>query len=124
MEALEDSLSRLKNIHVSAKEENGKVVFLHKVLDGPIDKSYGINVAALAKLPKGVIARSKDILAALETESHAHNIDLNLFNFDVIDEEEHEEVSYPVLEELKVIDVNAITPIEALNILVKLKSML
>ena len=124
LEALEDSLSRLKNIHVSAKEENGKVVFLHKVLDGPIDKSYGINVAALAKLPKGVIARSKDILAALETESHAHNIDLNLFNFDVIDEEEHEEVSYPVLEELKVIDVNAITPIEALNILVKLKSML
>ena len=63
-------------------------------------------------------------MAALETESHAHNIDLNLFNFDVIDEEEHEEVSYPVLEELKVIDVNAITPIEALNILVKLKSML
>ena len=124
MEALEDSLSRLKNIHVSAKEENGKVVFLHKVLDGPIDKSYGINVAALAKLPKGVIARSKAILDALETESHAHNVDLNLFNFDSVEEDEPIVTTSPIIEELEMVDLNSITPIEALNLLVKLKSML
>lgn len=124
LEALEDSLSRLKNIHVSAKEENGKVVFLHKVLDGPIDKSYGINVAALAKLPKGVIARSKAILDALETESHAHNVDLNLFNFDSVEEDEPIVTTSPIIEELEMVDLNSITPIEALNLLVKLKSML
>ena len=122
--ALEKSLSRLKNIHVSAKEENGNVVFLHKVLDGPIDKSYGINVAALAKLPKGVIQRSKDILDSLERDNHAHNIDLNLFNFDSVIEEETENLNLDneIIEELKLVDVNELTPIEALNLLVKLKA--
>ena len=122
---LEESLSRLKNIHVSAKDDSGKIIFLHKVKDGPVDKSYGINVAALAKLPKSLIARSKDILEKLESENHAHNVDLTLFNFS---EEEYieEEVTTPtlnneIIEELQMIDVNNLTPIEALNIIVKLK---
>ena len=119
---LEESLNRLKNIHVSAKDESGKIVFLHKVKDGPVDKSYGINVAALAKLPKSLIARSKDILDKLESENHAHNVDLTLFNFDnFIEEEVVEEPKNEVIEELEAIDVNNLTPIEALNILVKLK---
>ena len=123
---LEESLSRLKNIHVSAKDESGKIIFLHKVKDGPVDKSYGINVAALAKLPKSLIARSKDILEKLESENHAHNVDLTLFNFDDEDFNDEEVVaSNPVnneiIEELEAIDVNNLTPIEALNIIVKLK---
>ena len=118
---LEESLSRLKNIHVSAKEEAGKVVFLHKVKDGPVDKSYGINVAALAKLPKSLIARSKDILEQLETNDHAHKMDLTLFNFDIEPEEEVKVEKHEVIEELEAIDVNNLTPIEALNLLVKLK---
>ena len=121
---LEESLSRLKNIHVSAKEESGKIIFLHKVKDGPVDKSYGINVAALAKLPKSLIVRSKDILEQLESENHAHNVDLTLFNFD--DEDYQEEIESPVnneiIEELESIDVNNLTPIEAFNIIIKLKS--
>ena len=125
---LEESLSRLKNIHVSAKEENGKIIFLHKVKDGPVDKSYGINVAALAKLPKSLIARSKDILEKLETENHAHKMDLNLFDFDSVLEEETEVLYNPVnsevISELEAIDVNNLTPIEALNLLVSLKSKL
>ena len=120
---LEESLSRLKNIHVSAKEETGKVIFLHKVKDGPVDKSYGINVAALAKLPKSLIQRSKDILEKLESENHAHKLDLNLFNFDTVYEEEvnEEPINNEIIEELEAIDVNNLTPIEALNIIVKLK---
>ena len=47
---LEESLDQLKNVHVSAIEENGKVVFLHKIQDGAADKSYGIHVAQLAEL--------------------------------------------------------------------------
>ena len=120
---LEESLSRLKNIHVSAKDESGKIIFLHKVKDGPVDKSYGINVAALAKLPKSLIARSKDILDKLESENHAHNVDLTLFNFDEIIEDEVMEspINNEIIEELEAIDVNNLTPIEALNIIVKLK---
>ena len=121
---LEESLSRLKNIHVSAKDESGKIIFLHKIKDGPVDKSYGINVAALAKLPKSLIARSKDILEKLESENHAHNVDLTLFNFDEDEEVEEENVptlNNEIIEELEMIDVNNLTPIEALNIIVKLK---
>ena len=52
---LEEQLSRLKNIHVSAIEQNGNVVFLHKIKEGPADKSYGIHVAKLAELPDELI---------------------------------------------------------------------
>lgn len=63
---LEEKLPRLKNIHVGAVEENGNVVFLHKVLDGQADKSYGIHVAKLAGLPMEVVRRADDILRQLE----------------------------------------------------------
>ena len=60
--ALEKDLKHLKNVHVSAIEENGKVTFLHKVKMGAVDKSYGIHVASLAKLPNSLIERASDIL--------------------------------------------------------------
>ncbi|WP_202171289.1 DNA mismatch repair protein MutS [Bacillus sp. USDA818B3_A] len=63
---LEEELSKLKNIHVSAIEHNGKVVFLHKIKEGPADKSYGIHVAQLAELPAELIQRASEILAELE----------------------------------------------------------
>ncbi|WP_187143791.1 DNA mismatch repair protein MutS [Bacillus tuaregi] len=65
---LEDELERLTNIHVSAIEQNGKVVFLHKIKEGPADKSYGIHVAQLAQLPSSLITRANEILAALEQQ--------------------------------------------------------
>ncbi|WML43795.1 DNA mismatch repair protein MutS [Neobacillus sp. PS3-40] len=63
---LEDELSKLKNVHVSAVEHNGKLVFLHKIKEGPADKSYGIHVAELAELPKELIKRANEILQTLE----------------------------------------------------------
>jgi DNA mismatch repair protein MutS len=63
---LEEELTKLKNIHVSAIEHNGKVVFLHKIKEGPADKSYGIHVAQLAGLPSDLISRANEILTALE----------------------------------------------------------
>lgn len=63
---LDEDLGKLKNIHVSAIEHHGKVVFLHKIKEGPADKSYGIHVAQLAELPAELIARANDILTALE----------------------------------------------------------
>jgi DNA mismatch repair protein MutS len=63
---LEDELSKVKNIHVSAIEHNGKVVFLHKIKEGAADKSYGIHVAELADLPKELIKRANELLSQFE----------------------------------------------------------
>jgi DNA mismatch repair protein MutS len=63
---LEEELKKLKNIHVSAVEHNGKVVFLHKIKEGAADKSYGIHVAELAELPKELINRANDLLVQFE----------------------------------------------------------
>jgi DNA mismatch repair protein MutS len=64
--ALEEELDHLKNVHVKAIEQNGKVVFLHKVQEGAADKSYGIHVAELAELPKSLIARAQELLIQFE----------------------------------------------------------
>ncbi|GGE45799.1 DNA mismatch repair protein MutS [Pullulanibacillus camelliae] len=66
---LEQALARLRNVHVGAKEEEGRVVFLHKVMKGAADKSYGIHVAELAELPEEVIRRASEILVELEAGS-------------------------------------------------------
>ncbi|KKK64400.1 hypothetical protein LCGC14_2984590, partial [marine sediment metagenome] len=65
---LEKSLTQVKNLNVAVREWQDEVVFLHKIVDGSADKSYGIHVARLAGVPKEVVERSKDILAQLEEE--------------------------------------------------------
>ncbi|MFB5660486.1 DNA mismatch repair protein MutS [Alteribacillus sp. HJP-4] len=67
---LEDKLTTLNNVHVRAIEENGEVVFLHKVEEGKADRSYGIYVAKLAELPAAVITRAESLLKELESNSH------------------------------------------------------
>ncbi len=103
---LEHHLGTLKNVHVSAKENKGKIVFFHKVKDGAVDKSYGINVAKLASLPSSLIKRSNVILK--ELEKVGKEADMNLFN--IIEEEPD-----PLYEEIKGISVDNLTPLEALN---------
>ncbi|MCX8721585.1 MULTISPECIES: DNA mismatch repair protein MutS [unclassified Lactobacillus] len=65
---LEQTLPRLKNIHVGATEENGKLIFLHKILPGPADQSYGIHVAQLAGLPRKVLRKATKLLNRLEAQ--------------------------------------------------------
>jgi len=119
---LDQSLSKLKNIHVSAKDEQGKIIFMHKIKEGPTDKSYGINVASLADLPKGLIERSKLILNDLEKNhqkiSDAANI--NLFNFDEFEQEEVIHPNSEIIDELKAVSIDELTPLEALNLLSKI----
>jgi DNA mismatch repair protein MutS len=119
---LEDDLKSLHNVHVLAKEEKGNIVFLHKVTDGPTDRSYGIHVAKLANLPAPLIARAKSILLELEA-NHGYNVikpqELNLFNFEealASDTDAAPEYS-GIIEQLKQIDINELTPIKAMNIL-------
>lgn len=66
--ALDEQLARLRNVHVAAMEQDGKVVFLHKVMKGAADKSYGIYVADLAGLPKPLLERAKALLETFEGE--------------------------------------------------------
>lgn len=65
---LEQQLERLKNVHVSATEQNGRVVFLHKVKDGAADKSYGVHVAELAEMPAPIIERARILLEQFEAQ--------------------------------------------------------
>lgn len=119
---LEDSLPSLKNVHVKALEEKGNIIFLHKVTDGPTDKSYGIHVAKLAKLPKNIINRSKDILEELE-KNHGKNIikpqTIDLFNYLESQEVEENYVDKyeSIIDQIKEINILDLTPISALNVL-------
>ena len=112
-------LPKLKNVHVSAIEEDGNITFLHKIKNGAVDKSYGIHVASLAKLPNSLITRAKEILDVYENKSKKKETftQTSLFlNFD----EKQEEKPNKIEERLKEINPLEITPIEALNILYEL----
>ena len=121
--SLEGKLKRLKNVHVEAVESNDGLSFLHKVKDGPTDKSYGINVAELAGMPKSLIARSKEILNSLEDNNNQKGMMPNLFDFDLYEENEKaKEANDPeVVKYLRDLDIDEISPKEALTILYELK---
>ena len=118
---LDKSLSKLRNVHVSARDKDGRIIFLHKIKEGPTDKSYGINVASLADLPKGLIERSKIILNDLEKNHQqlSDNTSINLFNFDDYEVEQDEEEN-EIVTLLKEVDIDELTPLDALNLLSKI----
>ncbi len=116
------------NRNVEAKEwttaqGHTEVVFLHKISDGPADRSYGIHVAALAGLPAGVLARAQEILANLELESSSGRISASLRQPPGPAElplfEDH-----PVLQAVRLLDTDHLTPIDALSALAALKKKL
>lgn len=132
---LEDRLENLKNIHVGAVEEDGNLVFLHKMAPGSADKSYGVQVAKLAGLPTSLLNRASSILKKLEQknaespvfseveeESELEKVEdsdqMTLFNSAWSSEEED------VLKDLKKLDVLNISPLEAMNVLNELQNKL
>ena len=113
---LENNLHHLKNVHVSALEENGKITFLHKIKEGSVDKSYGIHVASLANLPESLIKRASEILNIYETKERKRDVKIQeCLPLDAPKEENE------IIKELKQIEPNNMTPIEALNTLYQLK---
>lgn len=116
---LEDTLTRLKNVHVSAHEEDGKITFLHKVKKGSIDKSYGIHVARLANLPESLIKRASQILAVYENKEKVRDnkIQESLPLEELMEPKENE--IQKVINEINPLEI---TPLEALNILYDLKN--
>ena len=107
-------LPGVRNFHVAVREWNDEIVFLHKVRPGGTDRSYGIQVARLAGLPLPVIARAKALLARFEEQGQAtadvsDAVQLGLFA----------PAADPIADELRALDLAHLTPIEALNLLVK-----
>ena len=115
---LEETLENLKNVHVSAHEENGNITFLHKIKEGSIDKSYGIHVAALAGLPNNLIDRANKILNIYENKERNRDIKIQeALPLDSLMNEEKNQLE----EEIKKLDILTLTPIDALNYLYNLK---
>ena len=120
---LENNLPRLQNYHVDAKEEKNTMIFLHQVKQGPSDKSYGIQVASLAHLPKGIIKRSKDILKALEAKEKKVILDLFTYESSTEDDSNYiDELSVDVLDEIKSVNLDLMTPLDAIILLKHLQS--
>ncbi|MGI9471243.1 MAG: MutS-related protein, partial [Rubripirellula sp.] len=127
---LDESLPRVANLNVAVKEWNDEVVFLHRIVPGGADKSYGIHVARLAGIPTEVNERAKDVLSQLEAD-HRDAFDrptiqtpgvdpnggqyqMTLFGF----------ADHPLLEEVQSLDVNAMTPMDAMQFLMSAQQKL
>lgn len=112
---MENNFTNVKNVHVSIDEKDGEVTFLHKVLDGAVDKSYGINVAKLASLPDEVIKRANELLEEYESTTEKKPKVIKQFELSLdsnIDE---------LREFIKTINPLEVTPIQAINLLDQIK---
>ena len=116
---LEKDLKHLKNVHVSAIEENGTITFLHKVKNGAVDKSYGIHVASLAHLPESLIKRADEILNVYEHKNKKKETYTQTSLFELTENKEKEDKN-EIEEKIKNVNPLEMTPIEALNLLFEL----
>ncbi|MTP15982.1 DNA mismatch repair protein MutS, partial [Turicibacter sanguinis] len=142
---LEQQCPHLQNRHVRAEEHQGQLIFMHKVMEGPSDKSYGIHVAEIAKLPSPLITRAKELLTALEEDKVmiqpapvvkeepkvlGGSGQLSLFEEakpivkEVVKVEKKVEIVNPyedIIEELQSIDLYQLTPMQAMNAMYEIK---
>ena len=120
---LEEELEGVKNYHIAVKEKGEDIIFLRKILRGGTDESYGIHVAKLAGVPKPVTQKANEILRTLERKSILANKKTEKENKKVV-EGQFDMFNYKLAEiahDLDEVDLNSLTPIDALNTLVKIK---
>ncbi len=128
--SLEYKIHCLKNYNIAVKEWKGDIVFLRKLVPGPADKSYGIEVARLAGVPKRVVNRAKEILVRLESQGSKKPVlretkmSLLLEKYPATRNAEVKKVSDEFNEKMSSINPESMTPIEALNTLFKWKSQM
>jgi DNA mismatch repair protein MutS len=120
---LAEQLSGVKNFHVAVKETPSGIVFLRQVLPGPADRSYGIEVAKLAGLPDEVIRRAREVLA--EHENAEFQLTAHIAGRDSAERRAQLTIftplSQPVVEKIREVELNSLTPLDALNLLAELK---
>ena len=121
--ALADEISMVHNVHLDATEHGDNIVFLHTVQEGPANQSYGIQVAQLAGVPRAVIHRAKQKLQSLENKAyHAEKIELPLQHDLFVQEEKNRLLSKSVVDALKAIQPDQLTPKQALDFVYQLWS--
>ena len=123
---LADSLPGVVNYHVAAREYRDEIVFLHKIVPGRSDRSYGIQVARLAGMPPSVVQRASDILKSLEHDELQRGGRPSLSGTPVTEQRQltlfqAPAETHPVVDRLRQLDVDHLTPLEALNLLAALK---
>jgi DNA mismatch repair protein MutS len=123
--SMEDEIEGIVNYNIAAKKRGDNITFLRKIIKGSTDDSYGIEVAKLAGLPNEVIKRAKEVLATVEQTAKA------LSTSNIVQEEKDETlisfddcINEQVIEELKAIDINTLSPYEAMSFLYGLQKRL
>ncbi|MDX9918935.1 MAG: DNA mismatch repair protein MutS [Paludibacter sp.] len=128
---MEKSFSRIKNYNVSVKEVDKKIIFLRKLVRGGSEHSFGIHVAKMAGMPQSIVKRSEQILKELESENRQNGVSKPIG--EIAEHREGLQLSFfqlddPVLEqirdEIKNLDINNLTPVEALNKLNEIKRII
>ena len=125
--ALAESFPLIKNYSIAVKEKGSGIIFLRKIVAGGTDRSYGIQVAQLAGLPREVIRRAKEIMAQLEAEKHIQGKlerGEQITFADLVYGQAAQAEEHPVLRELRELDLDSMTPLEALLQLSQLKKSL
>ncbi|MCR5066616.1 MAG: DNA mismatch repair protein MutS [Erysipelotrichaceae bacterium] len=117
--SLENNMEHVRNKNVAVEESDGRVTFLYKVKDGKANRSYGIHVAALAKLPDAVIERAKSLLKGFEEKRKHNNDQSQIVMMEVVPNDVRE-----IKDILKNVDPDNMTPIEALQLVAQLKGKL
>jgi len=108
----------MRNVHVDVREEKNEIEFRYRVIEGKADKSYGINVAKLAHLPKAVLDRASQLLLNFENQDNNQNYQPSLFVMDQVQPEKSQ-----LLQQLQELDIDSMTPRDALDCLYELKKL-
>jgi len=117
---LADQIDSLANVHLDAVEHDDKIIFMHKVQEGSASKSFGLQVALLAGVPKTVVTRAKQRLAELE-QQQSPSIAMPTKSTETFEQLSFINEDHPVVEQIKTIDVNDLSPKQALDLLFELK---
>lgn len=115
---LADEHQSMRNVHVDVREEKNEIEFRYRVIEGKADKSYGINVAKLAHLPKVVLDRASQLLLNFENQDNNQNYQPSLFVMDQVQPEKSQ-----LLQQLQELDIDSMTPRDALDCLYELKKL-
>ncbi len=120
---LEQDLDGVKNYNIAAKKRGDDITFLRRIVRGPADDSYGIEVSKLAGLPKSIIERAREVLAVLE-EGAVNVSETTQLNFDNVHKFTKKPYAEEIAKKLELVNVETLTPIEAMNTLYELKNAL
>lgn len=115
---LEKEHPSMHNVHVDVREEKNEIEFRYRIIDGKADKSYGINVARLAHLPKVVLDRAAQLLTNFENQDNNQNYQPSLFVMEQVQPEKSK-----LLQQLQELDIDSMTPRDALDCLYELKKL-